>query len=249
MATREGIVKKDKKLELVQLMPKLFKNRQEAEFALDLIKETFSILKIDRSSKLRFPIHLDTSEPSISINLYEKKTCILSFEKLIHNASCKMEIMLWADLKGADEKYLYFNFDKREADLDFRIYKMSIESAISTKDDIYSNFFKVLANLDLTHKDKLSAVNQDKETEQKVLRDILLNAITDQKEREDLLQGIKNDKLNAEVYSLLQCSEDTGFDQKILEKWARSISRKGQAILYGPPGTGKTHMLSIWRSI
>ncbi len=26
-----------------------------------------------------------------------------------------------------------------------------------------------------------------------------------------------------------------------IERWVRSIERKGQAVLYGPPGTGKTY--------
>jgi hypothetical protein len=42
-------------------------------------------------------------------------------------------------------------------------------------------------------------------------------------------------------YSLAECSAKTGCDEVTLERWVRSIHRKGQAILYGPPGTGKTH--------
>ncbi len=42
-------------------------------------------------------------------------------------------------------------------------------------------------------------------------------------------------------YSLAKCSAKTGCDEATLERWVRSIHRKGQAILYGPPGTGKTH--------
>ncbi|MEH1915156.1 McrB family protein [Nostoc sp.] len=43
-------------------------------------------------------------------------------------------------------------------------------------------------------------------------------------------------------YSLDQCTEDTGVSQPILERWIRTINRKGQAILYGSPGTGKTYL-------
>lgn len=242
MATREGIIKKEKKQELVQLMPKLFKNRQEAEFAFDLIKETFAILKIDKSSKLRFPIHIDIVDPEISINFVKRKASILAFKKPTHDMPCKMEIMLWADTKGADDRYLYFNFDKDEGDPDFRVYKMSMESAYLAKEDIYQNYFKVLANLPVKHKDTLSATNPEKEIEQKVLRELLIGAIYDPKEHADLLIGIKNEDPSADEYLLNQCSEDTGFDIKILEKWARAINRKGQAILYGPPGTGKTYI-------
>ena len=41
-------------------------------------------------------------------------------------------------------------------------------------------------------------------------------------------------------YNLTQCSEETGFELQMLERWVRAIQRKGQAIVYGPPGTGKT---------
>jgi len=41
-------------------------------------------------------------------------------------------------------------------------------------------------------------------------------------------------------YTLTQCAEDTGFDEKELNRWVRGIERKKQAILYGSPGTGKT---------
>ncbi|MBE8965582.1 AAA family ATPase [Nostocales cyanobacterium LEGE 12452] len=43
-------------------------------------------------------------------------------------------------------------------------------------------------------------------------------------------------------YSLNQCAEDTGVSQPVLERWIRTINRKGQAILYGSPGTGKTYL-------
>lgn len=41
-------------------------------------------------------------------------------------------------------------------------------------------------------------------------------------------------------YTLDQFSIDTGLDKETLERWAKAIERKGQAVLYGPPGTGKT---------
>jgi 5-methylcytosine-specific restriction protein B len=44
------------------------------------------------------------------------------------------------------------------------------------------------------------------------------------------------------LYSLDQCSEETGFSMRELQTWVRAIDRKKQAILYGPPGTGKTFM-------
>jgi 5-methylcytosine-specific restriction protein B len=43
-------------------------------------------------------------------------------------------------------------------------------------------------------------------------------------------------------YSLGECAEETGFEEKTLERWKRIIERKKQAILYGTPGTGKTYI-------
>jgi 5-methylcytosine-specific restriction protein B len=39
---------------------------------------------------------------------------------------------------------------------------------------------------------------------------------------------------------LEECAHDVGFDKNLLQRWARAIERKGQAVFYGPPGTGKT---------
>ena len=52
-------------------------------------------------------------------------------------------------------------------------------------------------------------------------------------------EQFEDDSHNPE-YTLEQCSNDTGLDESILERWKKAIDRKGQAIIYGPPGTGKT---------
>jgi 5-methylcytosine-specific restriction enzyme B len=44
------------------------------------------------------------------------------------------------------------------------------------------------------------------------------------------------------VYTLEECSEETGFNLSELTKYVRAIDRKKQAIFYGPPGTGKTFL-------
>ncbi|MDZ7801863.1 MAG: AAA family ATPase [Trueperaceae bacterium] len=43
-------------------------------------------------------------------------------------------------------------------------------------------------------------------------------------------------------YDVQDVVEATGLPNDMLERWIRSIHRKGQAILYGPPGTGKTYV-------
>ncbi len=42
--------------------------------------------------------------------------------------------------------------------------------------------------------------------------------------------------------SVSRLAEETGFEEKILDRWKRIIERKQQAIIYGAPGTGKTYI-------
>lgn len=48
--------------------------------------------------------------------------------------------------------------------------------------------------------------------------------------------------LPSTLYSLQDCSDDTGYPLDTLQRWTRAIQRKQQAIFYGPPGTGKTYL-------
>jgi len=43
-------------------------------------------------------------------------------------------------------------------------------------------------------------------------------------------------------YSIVECAEETGFGESMLQRWLRALERKKQAIIYGPPGTGKTYL-------
>ena len=42
-------------------------------------------------------------------------------------------------------------------------------------------------------------------------------------------------------YTIEECAHDLYMEIGEIERWVRSIERKGQAVLYGPPGTGKTY--------
>ncbi|MEH1939422.1 MAG: AAA family ATPase [Nostoc sp.] len=43
-------------------------------------------------------------------------------------------------------------------------------------------------------------------------------------------------------YSFNNFAQDMGLIEADLERWIRTINRKGQAVLYGSPGTGKTYL-------
>ncbi|MEH2363707.1 McrB family protein [Nostoc sp.] len=49
-------------------------------------------------------------------------------------------------------------------------------------------------------------------------------------------------EIKSPEYTLSQLTEEIGLKETIIERWIRTIDRKGQAILYGSPGTGKTYI-------
>jgi hypothetical protein len=241
---REGIIKKEKKLELVQVLNKIFKNRSEAEFAIDLLGITFSNLKIGKHGDIYFPIEFSQTDPSFNLVFPSRETPLLGFEKSKFHHSCMLEILLEASENGFSNDYLYLNFDKYDKDPDVRLYKIPLEIAISQKEKIIKNYESVLENFISTHKEPVSfKKNPEKEIDQRALRDIFLQTISDSKDRDELFRGIDEDRFSKPPnYSLEQCSIDSGFDVNTLKKWINAINRKGQIIFYGPPGTGKTYM-------
>lgn len=246
MVMREGLVRKERKSEVGQTLTKLFNDKKEAEFAFNIISKTFSILRIEKSNDMRFPINFRSNE-RISIGVHDKNRFvhILGFVKSQNpSESCNLEILLSPNNKGAEDKYVYFNFDKSTNEPDVRIYKMPLNIAMLSQEAILGNYEESLGKFGANYKNhQVKCSIRDEEVEQRVLREIFLNGFSNVKERDELFPILKEDlALKAQEYTLAQCAEHTGFDLVILERWSRAIKRKGQIILYGPPGTGKTYM-------
>lgn len=239
---REGIVQKKKKTELIQTLPKIFKNRNEVDFAFNIIGEIFSLLRVEKNQDMRFPIELNSSDLYLNIDTHDKKGTILGFIRPKHLSFCKVEIMLQADVSGADQNYLFLNPEKPHDSLDIRIYRIPIEIAIQNKDDIYTNFKGVADHLNRAYKKPVTCSSPEKEGEQKALREILLNVINDLREKSEVLKGFPDEFPKNHDYSIAKCSEETCFDIAVLERLVRAIERKGQIIIYGAPGTGKTYL-------
>lgn len=73
---------------------------------------------------------------------------------------------------------------------------------------------------------------------QKNLETAYKEKITDNRDQ-NIDIDVKTLELEPE-YSLIQCSQETGFTEPQLTQWIKAINRKGQTIIQGPPGTGKT---------
>lgn len=241
---REGVVKKEKKAELMQLLNRIFKNRIEAEFAFDIVGVTFSSLKIGNHGDIYFPVEFSQKSPGFQFVFPSREIPLLGFEKSKFNQSCMMEIILEASTDNFYTEYLYHKFDKYDKDPDVRIYKMPIDVAIFEKDKIIKNYKNVLENFVSTRKEPIPfRKNPEKEIDQRAIRDIFFQTLSDSKDQDELISGIQEDRFQRQPeYSIEQLSSDSGFDINRLRRWINAINRKGQLVFYGPPGTGKTYM-------
>lgn len=246
MATRDEIrFRKEKKSELVQALPKIFDERTDAEFALSLLRDAFSFLKIEDPKDIRFPIVFSPGNLAFGILIGENKWPILEFRKTKYHPSVMINIAMRADLAGADESYIYLKPDRYDHEYDIRIYKLPFNLVRHNKDEIYKNFEVVFKHFGTKYKKPMSIpTNPNREQEEKkATQDLFLKICSDQTELTEVLQGFGEEIVKKPAdYPITQCSADTGFDIQTLEKWIRAIERKGQAIFYGPPGTGKTYI-------
>lgn len=236
-------IKKRKKPELVKILPVLFEDAQQAEFAFNIIKEAIFLLKIDDPRDNRFSIAFDIEDPSIHITINKKS--FIGFDKSKNYTSCQIEIPLLSSLEGADNKYIYKSPDRAEYDPDINIYKMPLKYAIANKQEMVNNYRVVLSYiLTKNKKPEILKTSDRKGDEEIAIRDIFIEAVNNKKELDDLLKiFIKDEVIQKEPeYSIEQCADNTNFDLESLKRWVRAIDRKGQVILYGPPGTGKTYI-------
>lgn len=241
---REGVVKKEKKAELMQLLNKIFKNRKEAEFAFDIIRITFSTLKIGNHGDIYFPVEFGQKASGFQFIFPSRDIPIMGFEKSKYNQSSMLEILLETSTDSFYTEYLYHRFDRYEKDPDVRLYKMPIDIAISLKDKIIKNYKNVLENFVSTRKEPVSfKKNPEKEIDQRATRDIFFQAVSDSKDSNELISGIEEDRFKKQPeYTIEQLSRDSGFQINTLRKWVDAVNRKGQIVFYGPPGTGKTYI-------
>jgi len=133
----------------------------------------------------------------------------------------------------------------------------SIHAAISTSDE-EMKFVRDDESQDDSHEPFFGAriliehILPDRIQKQKLLQDPVLGNMHILRQPQGTNFKVTNEEAQAlnslifnkaiALYSSDQLSEDTGFDKESLDKWAKAIDRKGQAILYGPPGTGKTFL-------
>ena len=244
---RKREIKGKIKTDLIKTLPNIFKNREEAEWAFDLLKETILHLRIEDPKDVRFSIYFNPKRPYFYVMFTgknDKNGPILGFDNSDYFTSCRVKIMLRADLKSVDERYMHENIDQYTYEPDFRIYKIPIKTIMVFEENIRQNYRSVLDYISHNNeKSDVAKISNKKSIEKIAIDEIFLKAVSEQKERDELFQDFKNDNFpKISEYPLNQCAQDTGFDLDMLERWARAIERKGQAVLYGPPGTGKTYV-------
>jgi len=214
----------------------VFKKRDDAEWAFDLMKDAIDRLGIKSPDDQRIAITLPHSaNAGRAFRLNFCQWLVLSFEKEKKKDEQRTIIIaLFAEIPELNE-FPNGTFARKEDEKKVQLYylPMNLVRPFDSKlKGIYQETFEYI----------LKRFGRWEGTPyRKSHFNDLAEAMFDTKKRENLLNRIYGQMHNI-TYTVKDLSNDTGIITEDLERWNRAIDRKGQAILYGPPGTGKTFL-------
>jgi len=242
MALREETKsRKDFKSTLTDILPKIFKTKDDAEWAFKLLKSTTKLLGIEDYKDIRFGVMVKQDDPTL--RFYFAKWMFLGFDNSKYYTSCQVEIVLQKELDGKNDNYIYRNLDQYDNEPDIKIYKMPINKLKDNGTRLCKNYKNTIGYIRSTYPDPdIPKPNNIKKRHLEVHiahNYVIINDLANLKELDKLLQGFNGETKYPE-YTLAKCAQDTNFKENILNKWIKVINKKGQVIIYGPPGTGKT---------
>ncbi|NJN99489.1 MAG: AAA domain-containing protein [Anaerolineales bacterium] len=236
----------DAEKRLAQPFSQIFVDREEAEWAFELLQKICERLLIKDSKDQRFAVTLRHGK-----SIAEKRTlrlifgnwAVLSF-KGADGLSGKISLAFIVNQINLDRNFETFNFTQKANEPDIREYTLTRDEFKQLESELkgaYEATFDYIAQR--FHDWEATPFRNGHQTE-------IAEAIFNPKNRKKLLsEGIlltEKDFLIEKFttsnppYPLPQLAEDTALDEAELARWVRAIERKGQAVLYGPPGTGKT---------
>ncbi len=221
-------------MKLAEPFSSIFKDRPEADWAFDILGETFRRLEITDPSDERFALTFRHNKRVLRLNF--GNWAVLQFygpsysQYIIGMALIAEQV----DIGGEFRRWEPFARTKPI----IRVYELPIEVVKPLEGSLrktYEETFAYIADRFRTW----TATNFRRFNQSEIAE-----AVFDPEKRGKLLsQGLGYVALTEnEEYTLAQCAEETSFDEETLASWVRAIERKKQAIIYGPPGTGKTYL-------
>lgn len=120
---------------------KIFKDREEAEWAFALMRETLNHLGIKNSDDERFAITRPSRGTAIHLNFGQWLVLGFNFQDIGAN---RIEMALLADQKGLFSKFESFEFAQGKNELDIKLYKFPIELINPMASDLRRTYDKSL---------------------------------------------------------------------------------------------------------
>ncbi|KUK97204.1 MAG: ATPase [Methanothrix harundinacea] len=164
-----------------KICEKIFRNRQESGWAFDLLKMTLERLGIESLDDERFSITIPIRSGGRTLHLSFGPWLVLGFDGSKDHASDSVTITLSSNQKILDESFVSFVFAQDEDDPDIRNYKIPIEMAISSGDEIFNAYEDALNYIANKFKDWKRSPWRNKNQER------FAQAVFDTKRREELL--------------------------------------------------------------
>jgi MoxR-like ATPase len=235
---------------IAEPLASIFSNREEAEWAFDLLAEILTRLDIHSADDPRWAITLTKRYGGISLHLTVGNWLILGFRPTKQQVK-RVRLIFIPELVDLDEEYVEQKFITSPNEPRVWAYGLPIEMVMPLEGNLRESYLQTLDVI----AERFAGWNRS--LQRGIHVDQIAEAVFDPSKREPLflnglsssLVSVVEDELEeleleeielAPEYSLAKCAEQTGIKEDILARWTRAVERKKQAIFYGPPGTGKT---------
>jgi len=181
-----------------KICEKIFRNKQEAGWAFDLLKMTLERLGIESLDDERFSITIPIKSGGRTLHLSFGPWLVLGFDGSKDHASDSVTITLSSNQTILDESFVSFVFAQDEDDPDIRNYKIPIEMAISSGDEIFNAYEDALNYIANKFKDWKRSPWRNKHQSN------IAEAVLDQSKRAILL----NEEMTDKSYWVFQSNPD-----------------------------------------
>ena len=166
-----------------KICKKIFGNQLEAEWAFDLLKTTLERLGIESLDDERFSITIPIRSGGRTLHLSFGPWLVLGFDGSKDHASDSVTITLLANQTILDDSFVSFVFAKDEDDPEIRNYRIPIEMAMSSGDEIFDAYEDALNYIANKFKDWKRSPWRNKHQER------FAQAVFDSKRRQELFAG------------------------------------------------------------
>ncbi|MCE5244445.1 MAG: AAA family ATPase [Syntrophobacteraceae bacterium] len=225
-----------------QKIPAIFKDWNDANLALDFLKDAFVRLGVDGPADPRLSVTLPKTWKDRLLRVNFGNWMVIDLRRDATSKRMQVNLALLKDSipENLCDRIQGDAFKQKDGDPDVCIVETSMSDDWKMSSELREAYEKSFSYIAERFKDWQGTPYSFAH------RASLLAAVFDLNKRNKLFHGVGLTSENGEghvvdhEYSLQSFTEETGIDADVVTRWIRALERKGQAIIYGPPGTGKT---------